>query len=69
MGKLRCKLRLSSEIAKAETIVFDSAVKRKTSEFIVIRFKLISNRAFNRETFFSLSAALPSDPYRSMANN
>ena len=68
MGKLRCKLRLSSEIAKAETIVFDSAVKRKTSEFIVIRFKLISNRAFNRETF-SLSAALPYDPYRSMANN
>ena len=69
MGKLRCKLRLSSEIAKAETIVFDSAVKRKTSEFIVIRFKLISNRAFNRETFFSLNVALPYDPYRSMANN
>ena len=55
MGKLRCKLPLSSEIAKAETIVVDSAVKRKTSEFIVIRFKLISNRAFNRETFFSPS--------------
>ena len=57
---------LSSKIAKAESVVVEP-VKRKMSEFVW--FKLTSNRDFNRENFFSLRAALPYDPLRSMANN
>ena len=60
------KLLLSSKIAKAEAVVVEP-VKRKMSKFVW--FKLTSNRDFNRENFFSLSAALPYDPFRSMANN
>ena len=48
IGQFHCKLLLSSEIVKAEAVVVEP-VKRKTSEFIVIRFKLISNRDFNTE--------------------
>ena len=61
-----CKLLLSSKIAKAEALIVEP-VKQKTSEFIW--FNLTSNRDFNGENFFSLSAALPYDPFRSMANN
>ena len=57
---------LSSKIAKAEAVVVEP-VKRKMSEFV--RFKLTSDGDFNRENFFSVSAALPYDPFRSMANN
>ena len=39
------------EIAKAEAIVVQP-VKRKTSEFIVVWFKLISNRDFTKEKLF-----------------
>ena len=60
------KLLLSSKIAKAEAVVVEP-VKWKTSE--IIWFKLTSNRNFNGENFFSLSAALPYDPFRSMAKN
>ena len=60
------KLLLSSKIAKAEAVVVEP-VKRKTSEFIW--FKLTANRNFIRENFFGLNAALPYDPFRSMANN
>ena len=42
------KLLLSSEIVRAEAVVVEP-VKQKTSEFKVIRFKLISNRDFNTE--------------------
>ena len=48
IGQFHCKLLLSSEIVKAEAGVVEP-VKRKTSEFKVIRFKLISNRDFNTE--------------------
>ena len=48
IGQFHCKLLLSSEIVKAEAVVVEP-VKRKTSEFIVIWFKLISNRDFNTE--------------------
>ena len=57
---------LSLKIAKAEAVVVEP-VKRKMSEFV--RFKLTSDGDFNRENFFSVSAALPYDPFRSMANN
>ena len=60
------KLLLSSKIAKAEAVVVEP-VKRKTSEFIW--FKLTANRNFIGENFFGLNAALPYDPFRSMANN
>ena len=66
IGRSHCKLLLSSKIAKTEAVVVEP-VKRKASEFIW--FKLTSDRDFNGETFFSLSAALPYDPFRSMANN
>ena len=66
IGQFLCKLLLSSKIAKAEALVVEP-VKQKTSEFIW--FNLTSNRDFNGENFFSLSAALPYDPFRSMANN
>ena len=48
IGLFHCKLLLSSEIVKVEAVVVEP-VKRKTSEFKVIRFKLISNRDFNTE--------------------
>ena len=48
IGQFHCKLLLSSEIVKAEAVVVEP-VKQKTSEFIVIWFKLISNRDFNTE--------------------
>ena len=48
IGRFHWKLVLSKEIAKAEGI-FVEPVNRKTSEFIVIWFKLISNRDFDRE--------------------
>ena len=46
-------------------------VKRKTSEFIVNWFKLISKRDFNLKkiNFPSLSTALPYDAFRSTVNN
>ena len=46
-----CKLLPSLEIGKAEAIVVEP-VKRKTSEFIVVWFKLISNRDFTKEKLF-----------------
>ena len=51
---------LSSKITKVEAVVVEP-VKWKTSE--VIWFKLTSNRDFNGENFFSLSAVLPFDPF------
>ena len=57
---------LSSKIAKAKAVVVEP-VKRKMSEFVW--FKLTSNKDFKRDFFFSLSAALPYDPFRSVANN
>ena len=48
IGQFHCKLLLSLEIVKAEAGVVEP-VKRKTSEFKVIWFKLISNRDFNTE--------------------
>ena len=66
IGQFHCKLLLSSKIAKAEAVVVEP-VKRKTSEFIW--FKLTANRNFIGENFFGLNAALPYDPFRSMANN
>ena len=48
IGRFYWKLVLSKEIAKAEGI-FVEPVKRKTSEFIVVWFKLISNMDFDRE--------------------
>ena len=57
---------LSSKIAKAEAVVVEP-VKRKMCEFVW--FKLTSNKDFNRENFLSVTAALPYDPFRSMANN
>ena len=66
IGQFHCMLLLSSKTAKTEAVVV-KPVKRKTSEFIW--FKLTSTRDFNRENFSSLSAALPYDPFRSMANN
>ena len=49
--QFHCKLLPSLEIAKAEAIVVEP-VKRKTSEFIVVWFKLISNRDFTKEKLF-----------------
>ena len=66
IGQFHCKLLPSSKIAKAEAVVVEP-VKRKTSEFIW--FKLTANRNFIGENFFGLNAALPYDPFRSMANN
>ena len=57
---------LSSKIAKAEAVVVEP-VKWKMSEFVW--FKLTSNKALIERIFFSLSAALPYDPFRSVANN
>ena len=37
---------------------------RKINEFIVMWFKLISTYDFKGENVFSLSAALPHDPFR-----
>ena len=48
IGKFHWKLLLSRECAKAEAIVVEP-VKRKTSEFIVVLFKLISKRDFSKE--------------------
>ena len=49
--QFHCKLLPSLEIAKAEAIVVEP-IKRKTSEFIVIWFKLFSNRYFTKEKLF-----------------
>ena len=48
-GKFNRKLLFSSEIAKAEVIIIAGQTERKTNEFIIIWFKLISNRDFNEE--------------------
>ena len=69
VGQFQRKLLLSLEIAKAdrEAIVVEP-VKRKTSEFTVIWFKLIPNLDFNRKNFFRLNTAFPHGPFRSKAN-
>ena len=69
VGQFQRKLLLSLEIAKAdrEAIVVEP-VKRKTSEFTVIWFKLIPNLGFNRKNLFSLNTAFPHGPFRSKAN-
>ena len=51
---------LSLKIAKADAVVVEP-VKRKMSEFVW--FKLTSNKDFNRENFFSVSAAMPYDHF------
>ena len=49
--QFHCKLLPSLKIAKAEAIVVEP-IKRKTSDIIVIWFKLISNRDFTKEKLF-----------------
>ena len=49
--QFHCKFLPSLEIAKAEAIVVEP-IKRKTSDIIVIWFKLISNRDFTKEKLF-----------------
>ena len=68
-GQFHSKLLLSLDTAKAEAIVFGPVKWKKKSAFRVIWFKFISKRDFNEEIFYSLSAALPYDPFLSVANN
>ena len=49
IGQFYCKLLLSSESTLRTEAIVVEPVERKTSEFIVIWFKLILNRDCHRE--------------------
>ena len=61
IGQFYCKLLLFSDIAKAGPIVVEP-FKWKTSEFTVIWFRSISNKAFNREKPLSFECSIATWP-------
>ena len=66
--QFHCKLHLCSEISEAEPIVV-KWVKQKTSDTALWLkfFRCCRVIPFDRENIFSISVALPHDPFRSLA--